>query len=79
MSQTSEPEILRCSLTSSILQLKCIGQNMEELDLMDKPELDSSKSRLSLVVKTSISSLTYQSTPRLKPSGSSVQSTKTKS
>jgi len=42
MSLTSEPEILRCSLTSSILQLKCIGQDMGELDLMDKPEVDSS-------------------------------------
>ena len=43
MSLTSEPEILRCSLTSSILQLKCIDQNIEELDLMDKPEIESSK------------------------------------
>jgi ATP-dependent RNA helicase DHX33 len=43
MKQTAEPEILRCSLTSSILQLKCIGQNMEELDLMDKPDIDSSE------------------------------------
>ncbi|KXN83112.1 putative ATP-dependent RNA helicase prh1 [Leucoagaricus sp. SymC.cos] len=46
MNQTAEPEILRCSLTSSILQLKCIGQNMEELDLMDKPEIDSIYSAL---------------------------------
>ncbi|PPQ86311.1 hypothetical protein CVT25_005612 [Psilocybe cyanescens] len=41
MAVSGEPEILRCSLTSSILNLKCLGQNLEELDLMDKPDLDS--------------------------------------
>ncbi|KAF7767927.1 hypothetical protein Agabi119p4_7170 [Agaricus bisporus var. burnettii] len=46
MKRTAEPEILRCSLTSSILQLKCIGQNMEELDLMDKPDIDAIYSAL---------------------------------
>ena len=43
MALSGEPEILRCSLTSSILNLKCLGQNLEELDLMDKPEQDSSE------------------------------------
>jgi len=41
MAPASEPEILRCSLTSSILNLKCLGQNLEELDLMDKPDDDT--------------------------------------
>ena len=41
MAVSGEPEILRCSLTSSILNLKCLGQNLEELDLMDKPDQDS--------------------------------------
>ena len=41
MAISSEPEILRCSLTSSILNLKCLGQNLEELDLMDMPDQDS--------------------------------------
>jgi len=43
MAVSGEPEILRCSLSSSILNLKCLGQNLEELDLMDKPEQDSSE------------------------------------
>ncbi|KAK0461432.1 ATP-dependent RNA helicase Prh1 [Desarmillaria tabescens] len=38
-----KPEILRCGLTSSLLQLRCIGQELENLDLMDRPEEDSSK------------------------------------
>ncbi|KAG6821430.1 hypothetical protein H0H93_010154 [Arthromyces matolae] len=38
MELAPEPEILRCSLTSSILQLKCLGQDLENLDLMDTPE-----------------------------------------
>lgn len=43
MAVSGEPEILRCSLTSSILNLKCLGQNMEDLDLMDKPDMDTSE------------------------------------
>jgi HrpA-like RNA helicase len=41
MAISGEPEILRCSLTSSILNLKCLGQNLEDLDLMDMPDQDS--------------------------------------
>ncbi|KAF5340678.1 hypothetical protein D9611_007470 [Ephemerocybe angulata] len=41
MQVSSEPEILRTSLTSSILQLKCLGQDMQDLDLMDKPDEES--------------------------------------
>ncbi|EAU86151.2 ATP-dependent RNA helicase Prh1 [Coprinopsis cinerea okayama7 len=41
MTPSAEPEILRCSLTSSILQLKCLNQNLEDLDLMDSPDPDS--------------------------------------
>ncbi|THG99575.1 hypothetical protein EW026_g2798 [Hermanssonia centrifuga] len=38
---SAEPEIRRCTLTSSLLQLKCMGQNLEQLDFMDKPEQDT--------------------------------------
>ncbi|OSD02413.1 P-loop containing nucleoside triphosphate hydrolase protein [Trametes coccinea BRFM310] len=38
MPVTAEPEIRRCTLTSSMLQLKCLGQNFEELEFMDKPD-----------------------------------------
>jgi ATP-dependent RNA helicase DHX33 len=48
MALSAEPEILRCSLTSSILNLKTLGQNLEQLDLMDKPDSDTSKSALIL-------------------------------
>lgn len=41
MQLAPEPEIMRCSLTSSILQLKCLNQDLEELDLMDMPDLES--------------------------------------
>ncbi|KAI0794894.1 P-loop containing nucleoside triphosphate hydrolase protein [Abortiporus biennis] len=41
MPLSAEPEIRRCTLTSSILQLKCLGQDLEELDFMDKPDPDS--------------------------------------
>lgn len=43
MPLSAEPEILRCGLTSSLLQLRCIGQELENLDLMDRPEEDSIK------------------------------------
>ncbi|KAF9555316.1 P-loop containing nucleoside triphosphate hydrolase protein [Agrocybe pediades] len=46
MALSAEPEILRCSLTASILNLKTLGQNLEELDLMDKPDSDSIASAL---------------------------------
>ncbi|KAF8621407.1 hypothetical protein AX15_007819 [Amanita polypyramis BW_CC] len=41
MPVSAEPEIMRVSLTSSILKLKCLDQNLEDLDLMDKPDRDS--------------------------------------
>jgi ATP-dependent RNA helicase DHX33 len=41
MAPSVEPEIRRCSLTSSLLQLKCLGQDLEELEFMDKPDLDA--------------------------------------
>ncbi|KAG5641909.1 hypothetical protein DXG03_003976 [Asterophora parasitica] len=46
MALAPEPEIMRCSLTSSILQLKCLNQNLEELDLMDMPDVESIASSL---------------------------------
>jgi ATP-dependent RNA helicase DHX33 len=42
MLPTLEPEIRRCSLTSAVLHFKCLGQDMEELEFMDKPEVDAS-------------------------------------
>ncbi|KIL67696.1 hypothetical protein M378DRAFT_177367 [Amanita muscaria Koide BX008] len=41
MPVSSEPEIMRVGLTMSILQLKCLDQDLENLDLMDKPDRDS--------------------------------------
>ncbi|THH06079.1 hypothetical protein EW146_g9723 [Bondarzewia mesenterica] len=41
MALSLEPEIRRSSLTSSLLQLKCVGQDLETLDFMDKPEPES--------------------------------------
>jgi len=43
MALTPEPEIMRVGLTSSMLQLKCLGQDLEDLDLMDLPDRDSSE------------------------------------
>ena len=51
MAISGEPEILRCSLTSSILNLKCLDQNLEELDLMDMPDQDSSERFLFLFLR----------------------------
>lgn len=42
MSVSAEPEIMRVSLTSSILKLKCLNQDLENLDLMDRPDHHSS-------------------------------------
>lgn len=50
MAVSGEPEILRCSLSSSILNLKCLGQNLEDLDLMDKPDEDSGELSFSLTL-----------------------------
>jgi HrpA-like RNA helicase len=49
MTLSSEPEIRRCSLTSSFLQLKCLGLDMDELDFMDKPDLDSGLSTAAMI------------------------------
>ncbi|OBZ71650.1 putative ATP-dependent RNA helicase prh1 [Grifola frondosa] len=38
---SAEPEIRRCTLTSSLLQLKCLGQDLEELDFIDKPDQEA--------------------------------------
>ncbi|TFK69515.1 P-loop containing nucleoside triphosphate hydrolase protein [Pluteus cervinus] len=38
MELSTQPEILRCSLVSSLLQLKCLGEDLDELELMDKPD-----------------------------------------
>ena len=44
MALSSEPEIRRSSLTSAVLQLKCVGQDLETLEFMDKPDPKSSPS-----------------------------------
>ncbi|ETW82034.1 hypothetical protein HETIRDRAFT_154739 [Heterobasidion irregulare TC 32-1] len=41
MALSSEPEIRRSSLTSAVLQLKCVGQDLETLEFMDKPDPES--------------------------------------
>ncbi|KAG1892043.1 P-loop containing nucleoside triphosphate hydrolase protein [Suillus subluteus] len=41
MALSAEPEIRRCSLTQSVLQLKCLGQDFEAVDFMDPPEIGS--------------------------------------
>ena len=46
MPLTAEPEIRRCTLTSSLLQLKCLNQDLEELDFMDSPDEESIASAL---------------------------------
>ncbi|KAL1744085.1 P-loop containing nucleoside triphosphate hydrolase protein [Schizophyllum fasciatum] len=38
LAPAAEPEILRCSLTSSLLQLKCLGQDLEAIDFIDRPD-----------------------------------------
>lgn len=42
MEDSAEPEIRRCSLTSSMLQLRCLNQDLEALDFMDKPDQEAS-------------------------------------
>jgi ATP-dependent RNA helicase DHX33 len=39
--KTSKPEILRCNLSATILQLLAIGINIENFDFMDKPPAES--------------------------------------
>ena len=43
MPLSAEPEIRRVTLTSSLLQLKCLGQDLETLEFIDRPDQDSSK------------------------------------
>lgn len=39
--KTSKPEILRCNLSATILQLLAIGINIENFDFMDKPPAEA--------------------------------------
>lgn len=43
MALSAEPEIRRCTLAASLLQLKCLNQDLEQLDFMDDPDEESSK------------------------------------
>lgn len=42
MPLSAEPEIRRVTLTSTVLQLKCLGQDLETLEFIDAPEQESS-------------------------------------
>ncbi|KZT19970.1 P-loop containing nucleoside triphosphate hydrolase protein [Neolentinus lepideus HHB14362 ss-1] len=46
MAVSSEPEIRRTSLTSAALQLKCLDEDIEDLDFMDRPDVESIMSAL---------------------------------
>lgn len=41
MEYSPQPEIQRTNLTSAILQLKCVGQDLETMEFMDKPHPES--------------------------------------
>ncbi|CAK5269876.1 unnamed protein product [Mycena citricolor] len=41
MHDSPEPEILRCSLSQAMLHLFCLGQDLQELDLMDAPNAEA--------------------------------------
>jgi HrpA-like RNA helicase len=41
MAVSAEPEVQRSSLTSAVLQLKVIGQDMESMKFMDMPDQES--------------------------------------
>ncbi|EGO23683.1 hypothetical protein SERLADRAFT_450011 [Serpula lacrymans var. lacrymans S7.9] len=41
MAVSAEPEIRRCSLTTSLLQLKCLGQDLESMDFLDRPDMEA--------------------------------------
>ncbi|EPQ54668.1 P-loop containing nucleoside triphosphate hydrolase protein [Gloeophyllum trabeum ATCC 11539] len=49
MPVSSEPEIRRTSLTSAALQLKCLGEDIEDLDFLDRPDLESIHSALKML------------------------------
>ncbi|KAH7912940.1 P-loop containing nucleoside triphosphate hydrolase protein [Hygrophoropsis aurantiaca] len=46
MALSAEPEIRRCSLTQSLLQLKCLGQDLEAVEFMDRPNVEAIYSAL---------------------------------
>lgn len=46
MDQSSKPEILRCSIAASTLQLLALGIDCREFDFLDKPPLNSIESAL---------------------------------
>ena len=41
MTVSAEPEVQRSSLTSAFLQLKVIGQDLDAMPFMDKPDQES--------------------------------------
>lgn len=44
MAPTSEPEIRRCDLTATILELKCLDLRMEGVEFMDQPDEEAGQS-----------------------------------
>lgn len=41
MAPALEPEIRRCDLTAVVLELKCLGLDVEGLDFMDRPDAEA--------------------------------------
>ena len=44
MVPTLEPEICRCDLTAVILELKCLGLDVEGFNFMDEPDEEAGQS-----------------------------------
>jgi HrpA-like RNA helicase len=44
MVPTLEPEIRRCDLTAVILELKCLGLDVEGFNFMDEPDEEAGQS-----------------------------------
>lgn len=44
MVPTLEPEIRRCDLTAILLELKCLGLEINGLDFMDHPDEEAGQS-----------------------------------
>ena len=44
MAPALEPEIRRCDLTAILLELKCLGLEINGLDFMDRPDEDAGQS-----------------------------------
>ncbi|XP_070498976.1 ATP-dependent RNA helicase DHX33 [Chironomus tepperi] len=70
LEKMTKPEILRCNLSATILQLLAIGVNIENFDLMDKP----SKEAISVAFKQlkQLSAIKSTQSPQLTDDGRSM-------